>query len=306
MTIEADVCIVGSGAGGGVIAGELARAGKQVCVVEMGGYYNEADFNGLELGAYERMYLNGGPFPTAEGQVSLLAGSCLGRRHDDQLDQLAAPAPLGRRAVGARARARGRRRRRLPAPLRRGDGAHDGQRRVLAAQRAARAPARRVRGARLRLPRHAPQHRPRDLRPRRSPATWATATSPARSRGRSRPTSPTRTSAAPTSSCTAASRGSWSRTAAPPASRAPTPAPTARPRASSSAPRRSSWPPARSSRRRCCCARASAARRSASTCGCIRRASSAVTTPSPRTRGSARRRRRCRTSSPTSRTATAS
>jgi choline dehydrogenase-like flavoprotein len=78
MTIEADVCVVGSGAGGGVIAGTLAAAGKQVCVVEMGGYVNEADFNGLELGAYERMYLNGGPFPTAEGQVSVLAGSCLG------------------------------------------------------------------------------------------------------------------------------------------------------------------------------------------------------------------------------------
>jgi acyl-CoA reductase-like NAD-dependent aldehyde dehydrogenase/choline dehydrogenase-like flavoprotein len=78
MVIEADVCIVGSGAGGGVIAGELAAAGKQVCVVEMGGYYDQADFNGLELGAYERMYLNGGPFPTAENQVSILAGSCLG------------------------------------------------------------------------------------------------------------------------------------------------------------------------------------------------------------------------------------
>jgi acyl-CoA reductase-like NAD-dependent aldehyde dehydrogenase/choline dehydrogenase-like flavoprotein len=78
MTIEADVCVVGSGAGGGVIAGELAKAGKQVCVVEMGGYYNEADFNGLELSAYQRMYLNGGPFPTAENQVSILAGSCLG------------------------------------------------------------------------------------------------------------------------------------------------------------------------------------------------------------------------------------
>ena len=78
MVIEADVCIVGSGAGGGVIAGELAAAGKQVCVVEMGGYYDQGDFNGLELGAYERMYLNGGPFPTAENQVSVLAGSCLG------------------------------------------------------------------------------------------------------------------------------------------------------------------------------------------------------------------------------------
>jgi acyl-CoA reductase-like NAD-dependent aldehyde dehydrogenase/choline dehydrogenase-like flavoprotein len=78
MTIEADVCIVGSGAGGGVIAGTLAEHGKQVCVLEMGGYFNEADFNQLELPAYQRLYLNGGPFPTAEGQVTIQAGSSLG------------------------------------------------------------------------------------------------------------------------------------------------------------------------------------------------------------------------------------
>ena len=78
MLIEADVCIVGSGAGGGVIAGTLAEQGKQVCVLEMGAYLDQPDFDGLELSAYERMYLNGGPFPTAEGQVSIQAGSCLG------------------------------------------------------------------------------------------------------------------------------------------------------------------------------------------------------------------------------------
>ena len=78
MTIEADVCVVGSGAGGGVIAGTLAEAGKQVCVVEMGGYFNEADFNGLEAWGYQNLYLRGGPMSTAEGQVSIQAGSSLG------------------------------------------------------------------------------------------------------------------------------------------------------------------------------------------------------------------------------------
>ncbi len=78
MTLEADVCVVGSGAGGGVIAGELAAAGKQVCVVEMGGYYNESDFNSLEAWGYQNLYLRGGPMPTAEGQVSIQAGSSLG------------------------------------------------------------------------------------------------------------------------------------------------------------------------------------------------------------------------------------
>jgi acyl-CoA reductase-like NAD-dependent aldehyde dehydrogenase/choline dehydrogenase-like flavoprotein len=78
VTIEADVCVVGSGAGGGVIAGELAGRGSQVCVLEMGAYLNESDFTQLELPAYQQLYLNGGPFPTAEGQVSIQAGSNLG------------------------------------------------------------------------------------------------------------------------------------------------------------------------------------------------------------------------------------
>ena len=78
MTIEADVCVVGSGAGGGVIAGALAQAGKRVCVLELGGYYNEADFNQLEVWGFQNLYLRGGPIPTAEGQVSMQAGSSLG------------------------------------------------------------------------------------------------------------------------------------------------------------------------------------------------------------------------------------
>jgi acyl-CoA reductase-like NAD-dependent aldehyde dehydrogenase/choline dehydrogenase-like flavoprotein len=77
-TIEADVCIVGSGAGGGVVAGELAAAGKSVVVLEAGDYHDDADFDGLELSAYQRMFLNGGPFPTAEGQVSIVAGTGVG------------------------------------------------------------------------------------------------------------------------------------------------------------------------------------------------------------------------------------
>jgi choline dehydrogenase-like flavoprotein len=76
--IEADVCVVGSGAGGSVIAGELAGNGKRVCVLEMGGYFNESDFDQLELPAYQRLYLNSGPFPTADGQVTIQAGSSLG------------------------------------------------------------------------------------------------------------------------------------------------------------------------------------------------------------------------------------
>jgi acyl-CoA reductase-like NAD-dependent aldehyde dehydrogenase/choline dehydrogenase-like flavoprotein len=78
LIAEADVVVVGSGAGGGVIAGELAAAGKRVFVLEMGGYHDETEFTGLELTGYQQLYLNGGPFPTAEGQISIQAGSSLG------------------------------------------------------------------------------------------------------------------------------------------------------------------------------------------------------------------------------------
>ena len=72
------MCIVGSGAGGGVIAGELAKAGLKVCVVEAAGYFNESDFNQLELSAYESMYWRGGPQPTADFNVTVYAGAGLG------------------------------------------------------------------------------------------------------------------------------------------------------------------------------------------------------------------------------------
>ena len=76
--LDADVCVVGSGAGGGVIAATLAASGLKVVVLEAGGYFNEADFNQLELWAYENIYYRGGPTPTADGNVSLQAGATLG------------------------------------------------------------------------------------------------------------------------------------------------------------------------------------------------------------------------------------
>ncbi|MCP3138271.1 GMC family oxidoreductase [Pyxidicoccus xibeiensis] len=76
--LQADVVVVGSGAGGGLIAGRLARAGLKVIVLEAGRYLSEADFQQLEVPAYQHLYWRGGPTPTADLNVSLMAGACLG------------------------------------------------------------------------------------------------------------------------------------------------------------------------------------------------------------------------------------
>ena len=76
--LDCDVVIVGSGAGGAVVAAELAAAGQDVIVVERGGHYEAADFDQLEVPALRRMYLDGGLAATADLGTVLLAGSCLG------------------------------------------------------------------------------------------------------------------------------------------------------------------------------------------------------------------------------------
>ncbi len=77
-TLDADVCIVGSGAGGSVIAGRLAQEGHSVVVLEAGGYYTESDFTQYELQAYQDLYWRGGPAATADANVTMLSGTALG------------------------------------------------------------------------------------------------------------------------------------------------------------------------------------------------------------------------------------
>src|SRR3954451_892453 len=77
-TIEADAGVAGSGAGGSVIAAELASRGLSVVVLEQGRYFNEEDFAGREPRAYQELWWRGGPQPTVDGNVTLQAGATLG------------------------------------------------------------------------------------------------------------------------------------------------------------------------------------------------------------------------------------
>ncbi len=77
-TIEADAVILGSGAGGSVIAAELATHGLKVVVIEAGGSFNESDFTQSELKAYAEMYWRAGPQQSADGNFTIMAGSTLG------------------------------------------------------------------------------------------------------------------------------------------------------------------------------------------------------------------------------------
>jgi long-chain-alcohol oxidase len=78
MNLSCDVCVIGSGAGGGTAAAVLSKAGKDVIVLESGAYYDDADFDGAELGGFQNLYTEGGFAATADHSVGLLAGECFG------------------------------------------------------------------------------------------------------------------------------------------------------------------------------------------------------------------------------------
>lgn len=78
VVLEADVVVVGSGSGGGVVAGELAIAGLDVVVLEQGGAHADDEFPASELPALEELYWRGGMVPSRDGTIAILAGATLG------------------------------------------------------------------------------------------------------------------------------------------------------------------------------------------------------------------------------------
>jgi choline dehydrogenase-like flavoprotein/DNA-binding transcriptional regulator YbjK len=60
MDIQCDVVVIGTGAGGAVVAKELAEAGVAVVMIEEGHYFKRADFNGRPAAMQKALYRSGG------------------------------------------------------------------------------------------------------------------------------------------------------------------------------------------------------------------------------------------------------
>lgn len=78
QTVEADVIIIGTGAGGGVTAEVLSQAGIKVVMVEEGGLYTSDNFNMDELDAYGKLYQEGAGRTTKDGAISIMQGRAVG------------------------------------------------------------------------------------------------------------------------------------------------------------------------------------------------------------------------------------
>jgi GMC oxidoreductase len=78
VTLHADACVIGSGAGGGVVAAELAAAGKRVVVLEAGSGRQAGDFDQTELTAMRTLFLERGLAASRDQAIALLAGAALG------------------------------------------------------------------------------------------------------------------------------------------------------------------------------------------------------------------------------------
>jgi len=78
---EYDIVIVGSGAGGGTVAQELAplvRDGVRILVLEQGPRLADDEFTGRELEMADALYEDGGGFLTADGTMTLAFGRAYG------------------------------------------------------------------------------------------------------------------------------------------------------------------------------------------------------------------------------------
>ena len=76
--ITCDVAIVGSGAGAGITAELLSKAGLSVVIIEEGPLKSSSDFNQKESEAYPQLYQESAARKTEDKAITILQGRCVG------------------------------------------------------------------------------------------------------------------------------------------------------------------------------------------------------------------------------------
>lgn len=78
LTLETDIAIVGTGAGGGTAAEILSAAGLSVVMIEEGPLATSSDFHMLEREAYPQLYQESAARKTRDKAINILQGRCVG------------------------------------------------------------------------------------------------------------------------------------------------------------------------------------------------------------------------------------
>ena len=78
LTLDADIAIVGTGAGGGTAAEILANAGLRVVLLEEGPLRSSRDFHMREAEAYPDLYQESASRKTKDKAINILQGRCVG------------------------------------------------------------------------------------------------------------------------------------------------------------------------------------------------------------------------------------
>lgn len=78
LRTKAEVCVIGSGAGGAAAAARLAAEGADVLVIEAGGYTTAQEFTQRELEMLPLLYQDGGMRATSDRSIGILQGKGVG------------------------------------------------------------------------------------------------------------------------------------------------------------------------------------------------------------------------------------
>ncbi|MBE2251208.1 MAG: GMC family oxidoreductase [Myxococcus sp.] len=78
LTVECDVCVIGSGAGGAWTAHELVKQGKTVVMLEEGGYHTRREFDMTEPRAFQNLYQELGNRAADDQSITILQGRSVG------------------------------------------------------------------------------------------------------------------------------------------------------------------------------------------------------------------------------------